>query len=82
MTNPSLKDDLDYLKGKVLALEKVLALAIVGFSAGSTRVRGAVEESLEGLLAEAASAPPSRITDDVSSSLDNIRELLGKSASG
>ena len=85
MTKPSLEDDLDYLRGKILALEKVLALVIVGFSAGSTRVRGAVEEALEQLgdvATETGSGQPSRITEGVSSSLDNIRELLRKGNSG
>ena len=85
MTKPNLEDDLDYLKGKILALEKALALVIVGLSAERPRVIGAFEESLEGLsevAAEATSAQPSRFAEGVSSSLDNIREQLHKSASG
>ena len=85
MTKPSSADDLDYLKGKVLALEKALALVIVGLSAERPRVLGAFEESLEGLsevAAEATSAPPSRFAEGVSSSLDNIREAVRKSGSG
>ena len=56
MTKPSLEDDLDYLKGKILALEKALALVILGLSAGSTRVLSTFEESLEDLSAAAAEA--------------------------
>ena len=83
MTKPSSADDLDYLKGRIYALER--ALAIVGLSAESPRVRSAFEESLEQLgdvATETGSGQPSRITEGVSSSLDNIRELLRKGNSG
>ena len=56
MTNPNLEDDLDYLKGKILALEKALALAILGLSAERPRVLSTFEESLEDLSAAAAEA--------------------------
>ena len=85
MTNPSLEDDLDYLKGKILALERALALVILGFSAERPRVVTAFEESLEdlcGAVDEAASGQSSRFAEGVSSSLDNVREALRKSASG
>ena len=85
MTNPNLEDDLDYLKGKILALEKVLALVILGVSAERPRVLSTFEESLEGLsgaVDEAASGRSSRFADGVSSSLDNVREALRKSDSG
>ena len=85
MTNPNLEDDRDYLKGKILALEKVLALVILGLSAERPRVIGAFEESLESLsevAAEATSVRSSRIAEGVSSALDNIRELLRKRPSG
>ena len=85
MTNSSLEDDLDYLKGKILALERALALVILGFSAERPRVVTAFEESLESLsevAAEATSAQSSRFAEGVSSSLDNVRELLRKGNSG
>ena len=85
MTNPNLEDDRDYLKGKILALEKVLALVILGVSAERPRVISTFEESLEDLsaaAAEATSVRSSRIAEGVSSSLDNIRERLRKSDSG
>ena len=60
---------------------------ILGFSAGSTRVRRAVEESLDGLsgaVDKAVAGQSSRFAEGVSSSLNNIRKALrnGESARG
>ena len=85
MVKSSSAEDLDYLTGKILALEKALALVIVGLSAERPRVIGAFEESLEGLsgaVDEVASGRSSRFAEGVSSSLDNVREALRKNDSG
>ena len=56
MSKPSSADDLDYLKGRIYALERALVLVILGLSAERPRVLNAFEESLEDLSAAAAEA--------------------------